>query len=306
MRLKDDNYLISYISYLKSNQMTFEEFFKKKKINLQTFEQGEPALFFEFKTHYEQMGEKSFDHTKKYWFNKLRLRFPAPVEVKTEKVVIENSLAEQTITESLIESASPIPNVGFKPKFRAGVTKPTEPAFPSTEDAEPAITPQLSEENTEPAVVPPNIGFKPKFRAGITKPAETASSSTEDAKPAITPPLPAENAEQAPSQLGFKPKFKAGITKPAETASPSTEDAKTAATPQPPAENSEEAASVPPNIGFKPKFRAGITKPAEPAIEQKDKPEADETPKQSIDDKEVKPAYKPRFNIKNIKPKEEE
>ena len=106
--------------------MLFDEFFKKKKINLQTFEQGEPALFSEFKIHFEQMGEKSFDHTKKYWFNKLRLRFPAPIEVKAEKVVIENQLAEQTITESLIESSTPAPNVGFKPKFRAGVTKPTE------------------------------------------------------------------------------------------------------------------------------------------------------------------------------------
>jgi hypothetical protein len=136
--------------------MTFEEFFKKKKINLQTFEEGEPALLSEFKIHFEQMGEKSFDHTKKYWFNKLRLRFPAPQEIKTEKVAIANPLAEQTITESLIESSSPPPNVGFKPKFRAGVTKPAEPA-------------PEQKKNTEPAAPPPNIGFKPKFRAGVTK-----------------------------------------------------------------------------------------------------------------------------------------
>src|ERR1700755_1501690 len=106
--------------------MTFEEFFKKKKISLVALEQGEPGLFSEFKIHYEQMGEKSFDHTKKYWFNKLRLRFPAPVEVKAEKVIIENRLAEQTITESLVESSEPAPTIGFRPKFKAGVTKPTE------------------------------------------------------------------------------------------------------------------------------------------------------------------------------------
>jgi hypothetical protein len=216
--------------------MLFDEFFKKKKINLQTFEQGEPALFSEFKIHFEQMGEKSFDHTKKYWFNKLRLRFPAPVEVKTEKVAMENQLAEQTITESLIESSTPAPNVGFKPKFRAGVTKPTE-------------TTSEPKEDTEPAAPPPNIGFKPKFRAGVTKPAEPAQEQ------------PKEETEPT---------------------------------------------SPPPNVGFKPRFKAGVTKPAETPPEQKEEPKADETPapEQPAESKEAKPAYKPRFNMNNIKPKE--
>jgi hypothetical protein len=186
--------------------MTFEEFFKKKKIDLAAFGQGEPALFSEFKIHYDQMGEKSFDHTKKYWFNKLRLRFPAPPEVKVEKVAIENTLAEQTVTESLIESSSP----------------------------------------------PPNIGFKPKFRAGVTKPAEET-------------PIPEKKAE-------------------------STEQTVPLAA-----------------LGFKPKFKAGITKTAEPVAEQKEEPKADETPvtEQPAENSEAKPAYKPRFNMKNIKPKEE-
>ncbi len=56
--------------------MTFEEFFKKKRIDLVALEPAEPALFSEFKIHYDQMGEKSFDHTKKYWFNKIRRQFP--------------------------------------------------------------------------------------------------------------------------------------------------------------------------------------------------------------------------------------
>ncbi|MDB5023863.1 MAG: hypothetical protein JWP78_1618 [Mucilaginibacter sp.] len=216
--------------------MTFEEFFKKKKIDLVTFEQGEPALFSEFKVHYEQMGEKSFDHTKKYWFNKLRLRFPAPAEVKAEKVAIENILAEQTITETLIETA-PAPNIGFKPKFKAGLTKPAEAAGQSKED-----TGQASPS-------PANIGFKPKFRAGVTKPSEPT--------PAIEPP-------------------------------PATDK---------PAENSEQA-TPPPSLGFKPKFKAGIT----------EEPKADDTSgtDQPAENNEAKPAYKPRFNMKNLKPKSEE
>src|ERR1700743_3284464 len=103
--------------------MTFEEFFKKKRIDLVALEQGMQALFFEFREHFEQMGEKSFDHTKKYWFNKLRRQFPLPAEVKVEKVHIANPLAEQTITEALLEEGlTPKPAAtkpGFTPRFKA-------------------------------------------------------------------------------------------------------------------------------------------------------------------------------------------
>lgn len=101
--------------------MVFEEFFKKKKIDLAALQAAEGSLFSEFKEHFEQMGEKSFDHTKKYWFNKLRRRFPAPQEIKTEKFSTPNPIAEQTITESLTEPVTPSPKVGFTPKFRAAV-----------------------------------------------------------------------------------------------------------------------------------------------------------------------------------------
>ena len=195
--------------------MTFEEFFKKKKISLQTFEQGEPALFSEFETHYAQMGEKSFDHTKKYWFNKLRLRFPAPVEIKAEKVAIENPLAEQTITESLIESSSPPPNIGFKPKFRAGLTKPAVPASEPTEaeNTGPATTSEQPTENQEQIAPVPSLGFKPKFRAGVTKPAEVVPEQKEESKTEQTPPpkLPEENKEAKPA---YKPRFNMNTIKP--------------------------------------------------------------------------------------------
>ena len=242
--------------------MTFEEFFKKKKISLVALEQGEPGLFSEFKVHYERMGEKSFDHTKKYWFNKLRLRFPAPPEPKVEKVVIENPLAEQTITETLEEKpAQPTPKVGFTPRFKAGATKPAEvtPAPETKPEAE------KSEDGEKPASAP--TGFKPRFKAGITKPAEPASN-TEPA--AERPEKPAENAEPASAPVGFKPRFKAGVTKPTEPAS-DTEPA--AERPEKPAENTEPASAP---VGFKPRFKAGVTKPANPSSEPKDEPQKEE------------------------------
>src|ERR1700761_885757 len=117
--------LTSQISHLKSKRMDFEEFFAKKKIDLAALGKAEPGLLSEFRTHFEQMGEKSFDHTKKYWFNKLRLSYHLAPELKEEKVAIANPLAEQTITETLSETSAPA-SVGFKPRFKAGMAKPAE------------------------------------------------------------------------------------------------------------------------------------------------------------------------------------
>ncbi|MDO3625526.1 hypothetical protein [Mucilaginibacter sp. BT774] len=239
--------------------MTFEEFFKKKKISLVALEQSEPGLFSEFKVHFEKMGEKSFDHTKKYWFNKLRLRFPAPPEPKVEKIAIENPLAEQTITETLGEKpAQSTPKCGFTPKFKAGATKPAETA-PAPE-AKPEI--EKSKETEKPASAP--TGFKPRFKAGITKPAEPAAN-TESA------PEPEKPADEKPASapVGFKPRFKAGVTKPAipnENTEPAPEPEKTV--------EEEEPASAP--VGFKPRFKAGVTKSANPSPEQKDEPKKEE------------------------------
>jgi hypothetical protein len=239
--------------------MTFEEFFKKKKISLIALEQGEPDLFSEFKVHFEKMGEKSFDHTKKYWFNKLRLRFPAPPEPKVEKVVIENTLAEQTITETLGEKpVEPAPKVGFTPRFKAGATKPAETT------PVPEIKPEAekSEETEKPAAP---VGFKPRFKAGVTKPAEPAESTESTPEPEKT----AESEKPASAPAGFKPRFKAGVTKPAGP----TENTESTPEPEKTAE-SEKPASAP--VGFKPRFKAGVTKPANSSSEQKDEPKGNE------------------------------
>jgi hypothetical protein len=253
--------------------MTFDEFFKKKRIDLAALESAEPALFLEFKAHYEQMGEKSFDHTKKYWFNKIRRQFLMPVEVKTEKVKIENQLAEQTVTESLVEDtatpkAPPSPKLGFVPKFKAASPpKPTTEEItqvnePGAED-KPAIARETPAEDTTTTKAPsPKLGFVPKFKAA--SPPKPANEPDLEEKQAVTPETPAEDTAttKAPSpKLGFVPKFKA--------ASP-------------------------------PKPAAEEKKPAiEPDLEEK-QAVAPETP---AEDKPAPPAYKPRFNMKNIPPK---
>jgi len=229
--------------------MEFAEFFKKKRIDLSALEQAEPALFSEFKTHYEQMGEKSFDHTKKYWFNKTRRQFPLAVEIKTEKPHIANPLAEQTITESLTETQEkpdvPTPKTGFTPRFKAGaMAKPTG----STE------TPPATENKTEPErpeVAVPKVGFTPRFKAGVTQPIE-----------------PVENAPFAENET-----------------------------------ESEKPEAPAPKVGFTPRFKAGVTKPIAPIENLPIIEEEKTTEEKPVENTDVKPAYKPKFNIKNIPPK---
>lgn len=80
--------------------MTFEEFFRKKKIDLHTLRQEQEDLYEEFRIHYAVMGEKSFDHTKKYWFNKLRRLYPLREE------------------PSAIKDTNPNPEKAYQPLFR--------------------------------------------------------------------------------------------------------------------------------------------------------------------------------------------
>ena len=275
--------------------MTFEEFFKKKKIDLTALQNGEPVLFAEFKDHYERMGEKSFDHTKKYWFNQLRHRFPAPVEAKVEKVHIENQLAEQTITEALTETAAPA-SVGFKPRFKAGIVN--KPAEDKPGEAPPAPTEEKPAETPTPAV-----GFKPRFKASMV------SKSAEE-KPTEEIPTEAKSVEELPEApqakpaVGFKPRFKAGVTnrpveeRPADVTPPAPEEKTEDTTVEKPAE------TAPKPVGFKPRFKAGVTnKPAEeqpaeaapPAAQEK----TDEPPAEQPASTAPKPmGFKPRFKAK--------
>jgi len=255
--------------------MEFEEFFKKKRIDLVALKQVQSALFSEFETHFIQMGEKSFDHTKKYWFNKLRREFPLAVEPKLEKVKIDNPLAEQTITESLIEETAPAPKLGFTPKFRAAsVPKPA--TEPSTEE-------KASEDI--PVAPAPKLGFTPKFRAA--SPSKPATEPSTEEKPAEATNTPAP-------KLGFTPKFKASAPP-----KPATEEASAEKKP------AEPVAAPAPKLGFTPKFKAAT--PPKPIDDTPPVTNPEEsTPQPPAEEEASKPVYKPRFKMQNLPKKEEE
>jgi len=303
--------------------MTFEEFFKKKKINLETLNQGDPGLFTEFKEHYEAMGEKSFDHTKKFWFNKLRRVYPLPPEVKTEKLRMENRLAEQTITEMLSEpavhtakarvqtpAAEPAEKVvapaGFKPRFKPGMLKSAEPKEETTQSAEQKEPATTAESTPSTAENMPKIGFKPRFKAGVTKPAEPTEKAEEKSK---EPAPEADELTATPAEapkMGFKPRFKAGVTKPAQ---PSAEEKleEQSAESAPDAERSPVPTDAP-KMGFKPRFKAGVTKPAAtPEKEKREEKPIEESATQpeatTQSSTEVpKMGFKPRFKSGVTKP----
>lgn len=295
--------------------MTFEEFFRKKKIDLVALQTAQPGLFSEFKEHYEAMGEKSFDHTKKYWFNKLRLQYHLVPEVKEDKVVIENRLAEQTIVESLTEPAAT--NVGFKPRFKAGATtaKPTETEpEPVVKAEEPKETAASSD--TETSAAPKPAGFKPRFNAKAMAP-KVEEPVAED-KPATE--VPAETTA-APKPTGFKPRFNAAKMtakkdEPVDEEKPVEENLTQI-------EASAETPTASKPAGFKPRFNAAkmVPKKGEPVAEEihvEEGPAATAAPvEQKAEDNKAKeqeanPAaedspklgFKPRFNPKTTKPQQ--
>jgi hypothetical protein len=253
--------------------MTFEEFFTKKKIDLVQLEKAEPSLFVEFKSHFNLMGEKSFDHTKKFWFNKLRhlYRLSSPDKATTK---VETKIASQAepLNSPTIEQALPLasapneisqPQPVVKPAFRPR-NIPVKAEEKKTD--EPTGSESLAEQLL-PSVKKP--GFKPRNIPAANKEAEDVKSL--DSRPG-------ENAVSAPPVV--------------------TESSKTEATAAKPA--------------YKPKFNLKNlpkTSPTGDTIDEIVQSTGSDLATEKQEDRtETKPAYKPKFNLKNIpkvSPKEE-
>ncbi|MHB1178296.1 MAG: hypothetical protein ACYCZO_08200 [Daejeonella sp.] len=172
--------------------MTFEEFLIRKKIDPAQLKTAEPALFSEFNSHYDQMGEKSFDHSKKFWFNKLRRSYHLKDEPKAAKDIVEiNQLASQA--EPLISPT--LVATGYKPRFKPGAsTLPVVPAQPEEKTATTDIA--------KPA-------YKPRFKAQISGSAEekTLAEGFTEGKTENT------ISEEQPKPA-YKPRFKPSPAKP--------------------------------------------------------------------------------------------
>ena len=145
--------------------LTFAEFFTKKKIDIGALQIAEPDLYNEFYRDYSLMGEKSFDHSKKYWFNKLRKHYILDeITISEEGDVIETKDEQfEHPTQSTVTAGKP---AGFKPRFKAAV-KPKEQNESNT--PAPQTTDENASEQQEPeAKTIKPAGFKPRFKPKTT------------------------------------------------------------------------------------------------------------------------------------------
>lgn len=238
--------------------MTFEEFFTKKRIDLALLRSAKPNLYEEFRRHYTQMGEKSFDHTKKYWFNRLRKEFLLEV-TEVQKKVLPAVTGNKGVTSGNMdakpEGLSSMSSSGFKPRFKAGTTpavaKPMEnlteaPESSETKKAEVATGDKSNAPTTKPA------GFKPRFKPGVTASAKSTASPAADGGGTQSNTQPAAEPTSQAKSIGFKPRFKAGVTP---VKKPDIDERPDPDAPNPTTESAIEATSKP--LGFRPRFKAG-------------------------------------------------
>src|SRR5690606_28974854 len=117
---------------------------------------ADQALYEEFKNHYAQMGEKSFDHTKKFWFNALRKKYhlDAPPIAKAE-----SKIAPSVVSDSAKAATTAAPS-GFKPRFKAGGPTPVP--------VDRGIETDKAEQGEEQPAASKLAGFKPRFKTGAT------------------------------------------------------------------------------------------------------------------------------------------
>lgn len=328
--------------------MTFEEFFAKKKIDLVLFEKADPNLFNEFRSHFLLMGEKSFDHTKKFWFNKLRGLYHLPGPAKnipaTKPAIVTQAepLSSPTIEQkpafkprfkstvlAKAESSeekpegTPISKPAFKPR-NIPVKAPKEPPAETNviNDNPPAKKPafrprniptktaeSISEEGSSSSIeVPKKPGFKPRNIQAIAK-ENTVENTKPESQPeqetiAEIPAADTEKAEELPKQ-GYKPKFKfKNIQKsPAASEEQSGSLVKQEAVQDPLPE-------IQTNLSVESEIERKISSATEEKTTEQKIQENDVDFRDSADDKPLneapKPALKPKFKLKNIKPKSEE
>ncbi|MFD2162519.1 hypothetical protein ACFSJU_08945 [Paradesertivirga mongoliensis] len=336
--------------------MTFEEFFTKKKIDLVQLEKVEPALYSEFKKHFAAMGEKSFDHTKKFWFNKLRRLYhlTPPDKAVTQ---VETAIASQAepLSSPTIEQKP-----AFTPRFKSANINKAEPAPAEQAEAKPVAKPAFKPRNIPAKPVEPAAGEKqaetintppakaPEFKPRNIKPADESPKAAEPGAEENGPETPGNSLP--PKSPGFRPRnIKSVASENAEDANRADSRPGQPAVSETPITNpakQEEAAKG----GYKPKFKlkniprnpaAGeeqTGQPVKPELMPESLPEIqtdapveseierkisssthDKTPEQEIQDNDQdsrgsddeikeekpKPAYKPKFNLKNIKPRDD-
>lgn len=232
--------------------MTFEEFFIKKRIDLPQLEKAEPNLYKEFKSHFEQMGEKSFDHTKKFWFNRLRKSFHLKEEAIAAPTPISPSPLDENKAIAAAESPQAAKPTGFKPRFKASQ---------SAEDKKSPSAPNEESKTENKITAPP--GLKSRFKAGQTTSLKEEKTEDQSIENKNTPSTTEQQIEKVNKPAGFKPRFKPGMTNkeaaPSDSSSISAPEVKNNEQEGTETQKTDDSANISKPVGFKPRFKAGLT-----------------------------------------------
>lgn len=172
--------------------MELEEFLIKKKIDPALFQHSDQSLFQEFKILYGKMGSKSFDHSKKFWFNKLRRKYHLSELPKAggEKIMEINQPADQAL-----------------PQLSSSVAK-NSPEKPWRKEDSPS-SPHAGTESPRPYV--------PRFRPRTGKVADNENLPTGSERPADKRETKDDTStKHRPEQKvqAYKPRFRPGQTGP--------------------------------------------------------------------------------------------
>lgn len=320
--------------------MTFEEFFNKKRIDLGLMKDADPVLYSEFKNHFELMGEKSFDHTKKFWFNKLRHLYHLADPIKKAVTQEETQIASQaeplkspTIEQGSAVAQPPggqeakpsaIPKPGFRPRSipsaaakAADAPRPAAQDLPLDKPAAPASKPGFKPRNVKPVSGELSEDAQnTTSRPGQDIPSDASQGNTANVpKPAYKPRFNAgkvpEKAESKPEEQTkpvHKPRFNVNnIPSGKSTSDDQNPSVITTPSDTPTEENKDKPTNLSstPKPAYKPRFNVKTVSAAK--VENEEPAHSTEAETDSVDKNQEdspKPAYKPRFNINNIKPKE--
>ncbi len=213
--------------------MTFIEFLLQKRIKSETFQAEKPEMWHHFAQLFGQMGEKSFDAQKKFYFNPLRAEFPfsseeiALIEETKKAAAAAKKIAAKPITPVIEKKEIPLEESAKKmpPKMKPVIRK--EPILTETVEGQPVILPEnegepakkvppkmkpimrkenVSEEKVEEklAILPENEGepakkVPPKMKPIMRK--ENVSEEKVEEKPAILPENEAEPLKKVPPKM---------------------------------------------------------------------------------------------------------
>jgi len=162
--------------------MDFETFIQQKRIHAQAFREQRPALWEQFQSLYQQIGPKSFDLQKKFYFNDLRALFPLPpdlIPVEPTKPA-KPKLARPKLRSKADTSGEAKPKLA-RPTMKKPATEAEEAAKPTAKPklAKPKLAkPVLKKPQEESSEEEMPVRKKPKLAKPVMKP--KASESEDD------------------------------------------------------------------------------------------------------------------------------